>query len=425
VDSGVSLTDASGPGFYQDRQPVGRLAGRKTGRLSPREAAREPRWESVLKAHDLLPEHRSQVGGNGSYDPNQGQLFDPEVVQPRQESAPAGFGEIEYKAGNNKAVMGLAAAPGFMPNLNKKQKVAALNTVAAERGRTGADRGGSPIAEMLEDRRLPAGYENKRSDWYQGPSRTREDAGAAPKLISGAAARTGSSFSLMARAVAQTSLKLAWTIDNDDPKNREPVGANPNIRAAEAAVRYKDETTEDDPVYTPGARPRPHELPMPALGTAVERAKTTALAGDPVGRFSVSSPLSQKTANFDASLHLSHVNPAIARKAAEAWTVDRHDLTSAGFDEKSLDKRGVYDVLAMTGRRAALKAGELPPNYQADLWEAERLRKGHGRGYEMFHGGYGDEPVRTNPKVLDGRTAGVVESRAQQRYRDDLDLFGS
>jgi hypothetical protein len=43
-------------------------------------------------------------------------------------------------------------------------------------------------------------------------------------------------------------------------------------------------------------------------------------------------------------------------------------------NSKEFQRRGVYDAVAMTGRRAALKHGQLPPNEQAAEWVGQKGR---------------------------------------------------
>jgi hypothetical protein len=439
------------PGYYQTDPQHGavggpRLVGRKTGRVAPRDHIMQPAWEDTLQRHDLLPKHDSQVGPNSSFNPNQGQLFDPQVVAPRDtrsdreiaRSLGAPTGEVLSNSGVQNPRLG--AEPGFMPGLTTKQKIKAIENVGEARDVTGASRGGSPFAEMMEDR---ASHTGKRAAWYMGTDETGEHnrnvQGEAAKQIHQAAGRTGVSSSTMARAVAATSPQMGWKSEGrtDDPtahtneRSAPTAGVHPNLAVAEDVVRtakkhvaggsqgdlYKkvDDRGKDMPVedrdteiaagsvkYTSRVNGRSRMIPTqevhPAAlgGTTPGRHKAADVTvheltkeTSDIGPYPIQDIKSQKAANFDASLNLSHENKAVQRIASQSYTVDRHDGNSVGIDVESnqFKRRGTYEAVAMTGRRAALKNRQLPPNEQAMEWESHRASKGLGGGNQLFSAG--------------------------------------
>jgi hypothetical protein len=141
--------------------------------------------------------------------------------------------------------------------------------------------------------------------------------------------------------------------------------------------------------------------------------------------YSIQDVKSQKAANFDASLNLSHPNTAVQRIAAQSYTVDRHDAASVGIDAESNEfkRRGTYEAVAMTGRRAALKNRELPPNEQASEWETHRAKKGLGAGNQMLTAG----TTNVRPDLTDGTQPRISSRNLQRRaggiVPDDLTPF--
>lgn len=460
----------TGPGFYQTDPQYGavggpRLSGRKTGRAAPKDHVRQPAWEDTLQRHDLLPMHDSQVGPNSSFNPNQGQLFDPQVVAPRDSRPDAAIARSvgaptgEITAAKSKKNPMLGATPGYMPGLDTKQKIAAVKNVGDARAATGASRGGAPFAEIMQDRSSDRG---PAAPWYMGTNSSgqhdRNVPGEAANKISDAAARTGSSYSNMARAVAMTSPQMGWksegtTIDplaHQTDRMGSSAGTHPNLAVAEdvvrtttAAVKSGADVTEslsarqfvarDDRDAEVASSSSMVEHPSALGGTTSGREKAGAnrvremsSPGSPLPAYSIQDVKSQKAANFDASLNLSHPNPAVQRIAAQSYTVDRHDAASVGIDAESNEfkRRGTYEAVAMTGRRAALKNRQLPPNEQASEWEVHRGKKGLGQGNQMLSAG------TTNVRPDLGVSAPAkASSRNLQRSRsgglvpDDLTPF--
>lgn len=467
----ITPLGSSGPGYYQTDKQYGavggpKLTGRKTGRVAPRDHIRQPAWEDTLQRHDLLPKHASQVGSNSSFDANQGQLFDPQTVAPRDarsdrdiaRSAGGPTGEIHAAKSKQDPVLG--ATPGFMPGLTSKQKVKAIEAVGEGRAATGASRGGAPFAEIMEDRMAAGG---KKADWYMGSDASghrRDLPGEANKQVAAAAARTGSSYSNMARAVAMTSPQMGWKSEGttDDPaagqtdRMGSSAGTHPNLAVAEdvvrttsRAMRRGSNVEEDlsarqfvsrDDRAAEMVRPSSFMVEHPsALGGTTHgrmkagenRVREMQNPNAPMPAYPIQDIKSQKAANFDASLNLAHTEKAVQRIAATAYTVDRHDAALVGMDAESNEfkRRGVYEAVAMTGRRAALKRRELPPNEQASEWESHRAAKGLGQGNQFFTAG--SNPPVPRPDIRDAAVKPAGSRNLKRRggaiVPDDLTPF--
>lgn len=465
----------AGPGYYQTEPQHGavggsRLRGRKSGREAPRDHIKQPAWEDTLQRHDLLPINDSQVGSNRDFNPNQGQLFNPEEITPRDRrsdvdiarSVGAPTGEIATAKSKRDPVLG--ATPGFMPGLDTpKQKIAAINNIGQARGVTGASRGGAPFAEMMEDRRSAAG---PNAPWYMGTDSSgqhrRDIPGDAAVKVNEAAGRTGTSYSNMARNVAMTSPQMGWKSEGttDDPTAHQTermgstAGMFPNLAVAEDVTRTTTRSMKRGTNLTEDLQARQYVSPEDrasemssnksmvthpsALGgtthgrekAALNRVREIDNPGSGMPPYPIQDVKSQKAANFDASLNLSHSNPAVQRIAAQSYTVDRHDAAAVGIDVESNEfkRRGSYEAVAMTGRRAALKNRQLPPNEQAMEWETHRASKGLGRGNQMFTAASGDKPVvrpelAAPPNEPGTKSRGLTRSRVGGIVPDDLTPF--
>jgi len=186
-----------------------------------------------------------------------------------------------------------------------------------------------------------------------------------------AAARTGATHAQATRAVALTSPRTAWD-EGGAPGTTDY--KMPNVESAEAVIRavngLRDPSTEQVRQAARKAKG----------GTAIEGMK--AKAGEYHAQVPTTSPIetavpaSQKVPNFEQSLHLGHVDPAVVRGAAGSYTVDGWDVKGIGGDEKLLKSDAGYAVAHMTGVRSALKNRELPPNFQASTWNSLRDQPG-------------------------------------------------
>lgn len=341
------------PGYFQGRQQ-----GLKSGRTSPRDAIRPSRSDTVNAAHGIV--------STGSIDPNQGQLFNSRQIPAVPQA------ELVRRAGG-AAPDPLASHKGFMPNLTPKQKVAGIKRLGAARVRTGASRGGPAVKESMEDR-AAVHAQGKDRDWYA--SRNHEGhlgAGAAGDLVGDVAARQGVSHARATRAVAVTSPRTSWDELNAGPAGHSGGMSRPNINSAESVMSAVNQLGAD-PLHTRIVEAA-GSVRGKALGSMMVKAGVEYAKGEPNQPIPVSSAASAKVPNFEQSLHLDNASKAVQEQASRSYTVDVHDTRSFGGDEAMLKTAGGYHIAAMTGRRAALKAGELAPRAQSSSWEVIRGRE--------------------------------------------------
>lgn len=308
------------------------------------------------------------------------------------------------------------------PERTRQAKANAINTLGAARVRTGASRGGPPVKEAMEDRQ--ALYDaGKPADWYQPVSNGRNvmGEGMAHQGIANAAARTGSTHAQMTRAVALSSPRTAWD-EGGAPGTTDY--ARPNIESAEAVVRNVNALPPDSDRDT--IRETGHGTHGASLGEAKAKAAEYHATVPSTQPIRVSDPSSQKVPNFEQSLHMGHVDPAIVRGAAGSYTVDKWDVAGIGGDEKMLKSDMGYHVAHMTGTRAALKNGELPPNFQARTWntardQAQPASMGENRLFVSKRSG----GLAPNPNAMAKQpTQWAMDSRSQRRqsFADKHDL---
>lgn len=443
VEGPVTDQGSAGPGYYQTRGQ-----GIKSGRTSPQPRLRASSRDLTLAKHGLIDQ--------GHADPNQGQLFDAnETLGPRrtdkqiikedginmathmvvEQSMPKKNGvAAEGPPKTNSQQFG--ATPGYMPNLDTKQKVKALESAQGARIESGTYRGGGATAEMMEDRTSARSGVGSQP-WYSGVDSSGDHSTDIPgeahiqseKRASVAGVSTGS----MIRAAALTSPQAAW--DKGVPGGAEH--RFPNLDHAAAVVSA-----------TETARPYVDQAEAMSIGGAVDvsdgglgtmGAKAAGAqfhhGNDATDPTRIKSNKSQKAPNFRASLHLSDPQPAAKRMAAQSFTVDRHDVRAAGIDSGAIEnKTGVYDVAAMTGARVAHKNRTLAPNEQAREWVGQRGPNQHESDHNgmIQHGTTGGKVV-TNPinhaDGVEATGAGVGNtSRTSKRqtaaYEGDKDLFG-
>lgn len=397
------------PGFHQSH-----LRGRASGRVSPRPALRGPRREQVYANHGLLEQ--------GQADPNQGQLFDVRTTVP---TIPQ---EVLHRQRGIAPPLA-SSQPGFMPGIQRTTpertraaKVTAVNRLSEARIRTGADRGtGAPVAEAMQDR--AATYaQGRAADWYQGvdqdSGRNIHAPGMAHRDIADVAMRHQTSHPMATRAVALTSPRTAW--DEGGARGTTDF-SRPNIESADNVLGAVKGLRPDAPmeeVKRVGA-----EAPGNALNGMKAKAAeyTTKPTHAPIG---ISDPASQKVPNFEQSLHLSHVDPAIVRGAAGSYTVDAWDTQTIGGDEKMLKTDTGYAIAHMTGVRSALKHGELPPNFQASTWNVARGKEqpasmGENRLFVSKRSG----AVVPNPSALPKEPPSFQESSRSMRRQSTADKY--
>lgn len=398
------------PGFYQSR-----LQGRASGRLSPRDAIRAPRREQVLANHDLIP--------SGAANPHQGQLFNPRSIPSKTPEQIARERGVAPPLASSKG--------GFMPGLQRTTpertraaKATAVKALGAARARTG-NYSDTPVKDAMADR--AALYaQGKPADWYQPVSEGRNvmGEGMARTAIDNAALRTGVSNEHMTRAVALTSPRTAWDAGGA-PGTTDY--SRPNIESAENVIRAVKGLGKDPSVSA--AREAASMAPGKALNQPKMKAAEYFVAGDTKSPIRVADPSSQKVPNFEQSLHMSHVDPAIVRQASGSYTVDSWDTAGIKADEKMLKSDTGYAIAHMTGVRAALKAGELPPNFQARSWNALRemaqpVDMGTNRLFETQRGGRIVPNRSAMPPEREETMASLQEMSRLSRRTSTADKYG-
>ena len=97
--------------------------------------------------------------------------------------------------------------------------------------------------------------------------------------------------------------------------------------------------------------------------------------GDPARPIPIYGLESQKVPNFNQSLQLANPSQAARRQAAMSYTVDTHDVSAMGATPDLLKTPGGHAIARMTGRRSALRHGELPPMHQSAIWEGQKSKE--------------------------------------------------
>lgn len=392
---GYEAPGASGPGHYQG------MVGRKTGRPSPRPGGvQAPRHETILAAHGLMDQ--------GAADPNQGQLWAPHELPPT-------VGAAGVAAQHGVAPPLASSRPGFMPGLYERQAkvdgdahIVHATTIEAHKAMAGAirrlpqfevdeagkRRGGdaretrthtvppghegpelrAPVANAMHERATTRSLHGGDAPWYASrqevaPGRHELGPGSATEMIENSAARTGTSYGVTSRAVAITSPRTRWT--EGQPGTND--FAAPNLESAENVVRGVQQahaSGERDPDWAAtGALAYGRSLGEHKAKAAVDMATRTTADPIPIAELQ-----SQKVPNFNQSLMQSHPSQAIRRQSAHSYTVDTHDVTAQGSHVDLLKTPGGYALAQMTGRRSALKHGELATMHQSGVWEGQRTK---------------------------------------------------
>lgn len=318
----------------------------------------------------------------GAADPNQGQLFHIDTV-PKVDSAAA--------AGVAPALP--MNAPGFLPGVTGKNrpteiknKVKALGILQQGRERVIGVASDTPVADTMRERNIYHQASDAPADWYSHMRGDQMTQGEAPRWIEGAAGRQGVSVNAMTRATAITSPQTRWT---DGGAMGTTDWSRPNLDAAEAVIGSvtKGDPSRSHEQIVGDARSANSLAGRGALGSMAQKAAEVHMAtgGSTKDPLPIKQAGSLKVPNFEQSLHLSNPEQAVRRQAAGSYTVDRHDLTTAGLDDKTIkDANGLgYQAAAMTGQRAALKVGELPPNFQARTWEVARSESSQANPVSM------------------------------------------
>lgn len=365
---------ASGEGLYQG------LVGRKTGRPSPRpqghgRAGAAPRHEAILASHGLMD--------LGAADPRQGQLFSPHEL-------PAVATPTAMAKKHGVAPPLASSRPGYMPELYEREGGGTVSTKEAhKRMVSGINRmpkfGVSGPAEALSNRAATRALSGA-VPWYAKVTRRGSPAanpnqgvleltpGSADEMIATAAHREGVTHTEMARATALTSPRTRWT--KGTPGTGDYLA--PNVESARNVVRdvkhakgVARELDLPDVDYHEIGR---HAPSAGALQQHMGKAGADYAVGDPSRPIHIAELSSQKVPNFNQSLMLSHPSQAIRRQAAQSYTVDTHDVSSTGADVDILKTAPGHAVIRMTGRRSALRHGDLPPAGQSRVWEGQRSK---------------------------------------------------
>lgn len=402
----VTLDNDVTPGYYQG------LKGLKTGREAPRTPVRGTRRAAILAEHGMIDQ--------GAADPNHGQLFNTRHYEgSRDVTTNAPRPEVNVRPSAGKPVdLPLGAAPGFMPGLDKKQKVRAIQKLGAEMGTDTPMRDAMQKRQEVSDRSAPA-------PWYSGVNAAGKHdpsiPGDANIAIDRAAQRQGVSSEQMTRTTAVTSPQNRW--DTYHPSNQGYV--QNNIALAENVTRntYNLSDPSDDAIQDMGLQ-SVQESPGGG-GTPEMAAKAGRIIRDDGSN--VTKPLevkqktSQKVPNFEASLHLTNPDPHVRRGAAQSFTVDTHDAKLVGVGEKHMSTVGAYEAIAMTGSRTALRNRELAPNEQARQWVGQRGGTQHNEDEGFFKTDRGKLKVR--PEATPGPVTGKGTSRVVNRDRFGEEVF--
>jgi len=442
VDPGTPLTNPtgaavvataeagrSGEGFYQG------LVGRKTGRAAPRpqghgRSTAVPRHEAILAAHGLMDQ--------GAADPRQGQLFAPHELPPL--ISPATLAKK-----HNAPPPLPASRPGFMPELYEKEGGGTVSTKQAHKRmvagiqRLGAyvdvdpDSGLGAVGTAMSNRAATAALHPEPAPWYAKVTRRSTpaenpnqgvldlDAGSATTMIESAAHGEGVSYGEMSRATAITSPRTRWTkgtLGTDDYSTPNLTSARNVVHDVKQAKAVSEEL--DLPVdYHEIGR---HATSGGALQEHMGKAGVEFATGDPSRAIPIGELQSTKVPNFNQSLLLAHPSQAIRRQSALSYTVDTHDVSSLGAHPDMLKTMGGMAIARMTGRRSALRGGELPPAYQSRVWEGQKSKEPEPLGEHSLLETTRSGKIRPNPTQLPGHISHQFDDRSPIAKRLGLEF---
>ena len=433
----IGSSPGEGPGFYQG------IVGRKTGRAAPRPGGHgrtAPRHEMILAEHGLLDK--------GAADPNQGQLFGPSELPPKETPR-----ESALRTGTPPPLA--SSRPGFMPGLYEsktkegpatattaqahKRMIGAINRLPAyemEDGvalgagntrvetsdhRTGPGEHGPnvvpPVAEALRQRMATSALHPQDAPWYasrteatpqeqiEGAGKYTIGPGSATDMITAASARHGINYEKMARAVAITSPRTRWTggtpgtDDFSAPNLESAENVVRNVQGAMASTKVTDRSVNYAEIG--------HASEGKSLGEMKAKAAVDYVESDPSRAIPIGDLSSQKVPNFNQALLQHHPSQAVQRQSALSYTVDTHDVSSQNSSVDLLKTPGGYAIAHMIGRRAALKNRELPTMAQSRVWMGQKGKEPEPLGehslFETTRGG----KIRPNPTALPDYTPPV------------------
>jgi hypothetical protein len=433
----IGASAGEGPGFYQG------IVGRKTGRAAPRPGGHgrtAPRHEMILAEHGLLDK--------GAADPNQGQLFGPSELPPKESPR-----ESALRMGTPPPLA--SSRPGFMPGLYEsktkegpgiattaqahKRMIGAIerlpayemedgvalgagNTrVEASGHRTGPGEHGPnvvpPVAEALRQRMATAAGHPADVPWYasrtettpqqqiEGAGKWALGPGEATDMITNASARHGIGYEKMARVVALTSPRTAWTAGMRGTSDF----AAPNLESAEnvvhdvQAAQHSSRVTDRSVNYAEVG----HAAEGRSLGEMKAKAAVDYVESDPASAIRIGDLSSQKVPNFNQALLQHHPSQAVQRQSALSYTVDTHDVSSQNSSVDLLKTPGGYAIAHMVGRRAALKNRELPSMSQSRIWMGQKEKTAEPIGKNSLFEETRSGKLRPNPRALPSYTPPV------------------
>jgi hypothetical protein len=281
---------------------------------------------------------------------------------------------------------------------------------------------------MIEDRQATRNKADNQP-WYSGVDERGEHSativGEAGRQINNQAQMQGVSPGAMTRAVALTSPQSAW--DKGVPGGHEH--RFPNLTHAASATKAVDSAGAHSRLTEAkelGQAVSTSDGGLPEMGAKAAGDHYTH-GNDASAPIRVRSALSAKAANFLGSLHQSDAEPAAQRMAATTWTADRHDERAAGIDNPTGDgllnqRKGVYDVAAMTGVRTAHANRTRSSDEQAREWVGQRGTNQHESDHDglFMHGTDRKGNIQVNPNApwSDTPTQPRISSRNLQRRAD-------
>ena len=248
---------------------------------------------------------------------------------------------------------------------------------------TDPDSGLGPMGTAMKNRADTAGLQAEAPGWYasrrahtpENPNQGQFalDEGSSTAMVADAARREGTNYATMSRAVALTSPRTRWTGGQEGTDDFSA----PNVESARNVVR--DVKRAQDVQQSLDLDIDYGEIGHAAEGRALgehkaKAARWLAAGGDTSKPVQIAELESQKVPNFDQSLLLAHHSGAIRKQAALSYTVDTHDVMSMGATPDMLKTPGGMAAARMTGRRSALKGGELPPMGQERVWMGQKSK---------------------------------------------------
>lgn len=397
-----------------------------SGRVAPRQQVRANRMDQILAAKGLV--------SSGDITPGQGQLFETGDVpgvsfSDNQGGAWTRSAADMLEAGGLPADLPHGARAGFLPDMigtdaqhrafSEKgrgepvvlgdntvrmdpDRAAKVKAVQKTRGRLEEidDPGAATPTRTIMEHRSAYFDPNRVDDWYSHQ---------APDMTGEMARKVGTDYPTARTAVAMTSPQTPW----DAGEAQEGTFNWPNIRKAgqvlsgtaeaEARALAAGQTFSAaqafDRVFVPGETGGQPDPTKPKVHPK-DRSSTTKVAALVTGEASPTDPYpgnAGKTPSFNYALDSANPSLAVRRLATQAYTSDTWDVETMGLVTGAPNpgpgskERGYnqfvgaqhaneagqptvhgYGMAAMTGRRAAMRAGRTPSEYQENVWNGAR-----------------------------------------------------